>query len=204
MVSHDPYINPEHCLGPKGEPVSEGVMIRNLTAEEVQKYDCGSKKSRRFPKQVLVPHSHIPKFSEVLDLVKSSKAAAAKKVQLNVESKIYPHHPERSPEPDEFVKLIVAALKKAGLVERATLQSFDDRTLKAAQKQEPRLRRVLLTSDNHFDFVAAAKSDKVYALSPDFEWITADDVKALHKAGIKVIPWTVNDAEGWKKMIDIG
>src|SRR5262249_44772684 len=86
MISHEPGVSPVICGGaPKNK------MLHDTTADEVQKFDCGGKKNPRFPKQVSVPSTPIPRFSDFLKWVKG------KKVQINVETKIYPAHPELSP-----------------------------------------------------------------------------------------------------------
>ena len=126
---------------------------------------------------------------------------AARRVQFNIETKIYPSKPEITPPPKQFAEMIINLIKEYHLVDRAMLQSFDDRTLLASKAIEPKLRTVLLTSDNHFDYVKAVKAAQADILSPDFEWLLPEDVTALHESGIKVIPWTVEDAEHWKKLI---
>ena len=40
-------------------------------------------------------------------------------------------------------------------------------------------------------------------VSPNHEWITADDVKACHAAGIEVHPWTANDDEAWSRLLEM-
>ena len=40
--------------------------------------------------------------------------------------------------------------------------------------------------------------------SPYFKFLTKKTVKACHRKGIKVIPWTVNEANIMKRMKDMG
>lgn len=204
VISHDPFVNPEHCVTSGGQAVPAGVMIHDLTLEQVQSYDCGSKKNPHFPTQIPVPHTQIPRLSAVFELVKNSKVPNAKRVQFNIETKSYPGHPEWSPDPATFAKKFVNEVKAQGMLARTMLESFDNRTLRAAHKLAPKLRLVLLTSDNHIDYVAAARAEHAYAISPDYEWITADDVKSLHAHKVKVIPWTVDDPSAWTRMMDYG
>lgn len=204
VISHDPFINPEHCVDAKGQPPPPELMIHSLTAKVVQSYDCGGTRNPRFPKQQLVPHTPIPRFSDLLNLIKDSKLPAARTVRLNVETKIYPGHPDWTVAPEHFVDLVLKALKDAGMVKRTTLESFDDRTLRLAKKREAGLKTALLTSDNHFDYGAALKSAGADILSPDSDWILPEDVQALHKIGKKVLPWTVNDPQAWDRLIKMG
>jgi glycerophosphoryl diester phosphodiesterase len=204
VISHDPFINPEHCQGPHGEVVPESLMIHSLTAAKVQEFDCGSKKNPHFPNQQPVPQTPIARFNDLLRMLADSKLANAKTIHLNVETKIYPSAPELTPTPKQFVELIVKLLRQYKIVNRTTLESFDDRTLLAAKKLEPKLQTVLLTSDNHIDYVAAVKAAHADFLSPDSNWILPEDVQALPKNGIKVIPWTVNDPAGWDRLLKMG
>lgn len=201
VVSHDPFINPEHCINAEGQPAAPETMIHSLPLKKVQAYDCGSRKNPRFPKQQTVPQTKIPRFADVIQLLKDTPLPAGKTVQLNIETKIYPGHPDWTVDPQKFVKLILEQLKPAHLIARTTVESFDDRTLLIVKKLEPQLRTALLTSDNHLDFAAAVKSAKADILSPDFEWILPDDVKAIHKLGKRVIPWTVNEPAAWDRLI---
>ena len=50
VASHDPVLNPEICRGPKA-----GAVIRELTLEELRRYDCGSLRNPQFPRQQPVP-----------------------------------------------------------------------------------------------------------------------------------------------------
>ena len=52
----------------------------------------------------------------------------------------------------------------------------------------------------------AALAKRVHAdiVSPNHEWLTAEDVAGLHAAGVKVVPWTANTPEVWKKLVELG
>ena len=64
VVSHDPHINAEICTGPR----PGAIAIHELTLAELQQYDCGTLKNRRFPQQQPAPGARIPTLDEVLDL----------------------------------------------------------------------------------------------------------------------------------------
>src|SRR5437588_402578 len=46
VVSHDPVLNPEICRSPGGS-----TLIRVLTLAELRKWDCGSLRNPKFPRQ---------------------------------------------------------------------------------------------------------------------------------------------------------
>lgn len=204
VVFHDPFINPELCLGPKGAPIKTPPPIRSLSLAEVQAYDCGTLPNPRFPKQERAPGARIPALEQVFELVKNTKHAAGKKVRFNIETKSVPALPDLAPPPEKFASLVVTAVKNAGFLDRTVVQSFDHRTLIAAKKLEPRLEIAALISDNFVDHVAVAKSIGAKIVSPDKLWITKDAVKALHDAGIRVIPWTANSTDEWRALIELG
>jgi len=98
---------------------------------------------------------------------------------------------------EEFAKLVVAEVARYGLEKRVIVQSFDRRTLEAVRRLEPKLRLSMLISDNLPDLAAIASAQKVEFISPDALWITREDIAALHKLGVQVVPWTINDEAGW-------
>ncbi|MFI5346875.1 MAG: glycerophosphodiester phosphodiesterase [Elusimicrobiota bacterium] len=202
-VSHNKSIDPAICLGPGGK-TAEPVAIHSLTRAELDQYDCGALKNPRFPRQQPRPGEKMPTLEAVFDLVARSTYPAAAAMQFNIETKIVPGEPDLSPEPAEFARLVVGLVKKHHLESRVIVQSFDDRTLREVRKLAPKIRLSLLTSDNHLDYVALAKGLGAEIISPDSQWITADDVARLHKAGVQVAPWTVDDKAGWDRLIAMG
>lgn len=204
VVSHDPSISPERCLEAGGEPLAAPVPIRSLTMAQVKSYDCGSLPAPSFPEQSRSPGERIPTLEEVFELVARSTIPPAATVEFNIEAKIIPGSPEQAPGPERFVDLVAVLLEKHALISRTILQSFDDRPLRAMKKRLPKVRTSLLTSDNHFDFVLVARGLGADIISPDRQWITKDDVERLHRAGVQVHPWTVNDEAGWAAMLELG
>ncbi len=204
VVSHEPNITPALCLGPDGKKLDKPVPIRSLTLEEVKKYDCGSLPNPKFPKQVQVPGTRIPTLDEVFALVETSTWPAAKAAEFNIETKIFPAEPWLSPAPEAFAALVVNTVKKHGMQARVMVQSFDVRTLKAVRKLDPSIRLSQLTSEELVDIVPALKAAGIEIWSPNYKWITPEAVKAAHAAGIKVVPWTVNNAREWDALIDGG
>ncbi|MBX6358762.1 MAG: glycerophosphodiester phosphodiesterase [Acidobacterium ailaaui] len=212
VVSHFPFITPDHpgeriCTGPEVPP---HTAIRSLTLEQVKQYDCGSATLPNFPRQMAIPGTKIPTFDEVLDL------ATQGNFDFNVETKSFPSHPELTPSPEEFVKLVDDAVRRHHLQSRVILQSFDFRTLIAMKKLDPSIRLSALLSDNakddalmgipatNKDFVSVGKQTGAQIISPNYHLVTPEKVAAAHAAGLQVVPWTVNAPEDWQKMVDAG
>lgn len=201
VVSHDPYINSEICLDSEGKPPKKNTMIRSLTLKQVKSYDCGSVQNKRFPKQKIIKGEKIPTLDEVFKMVKASKHN--KDVEFNIETKIFPAHPEITPTPKEFSKLVVELVQKHKLQKRTIIQSFDYRTLLEVKKLDASIRTSQLTYANLLDSVAVVKASKADILSPHYDWITAGEIKRLHQNKLQVAPWTANDPETWKKLVEM-
>lgn len=204
VVSHEPKVTPELCLGPDGEKLNEALPLQQLTLAEVKKYDCGSLVNPRFPQQLPVPGTPMPTLEEVFSYVKTSGYENAATVEFNIETKIFPSQPELAPSPAEFAKLVVAAVKKHGLEKRVIVQSFDVRTLREVKKLAPAIRTSQLTYESLVDIVAAIKGAKADIWSPNHKWITREAVDEAHEAGIQVAPWTLNRRSEWDAAIAAG
>ncbi len=201
IVSHDPVINPRHCLDKDGKVVTSKVILKNITLKEVKEYDCGALKNSDFPKQTPVPKTSIPTLSEVFELATKDESLAASKVLFNIETKIEPGNPELYTDPGKFVKLLYAVIKKHGMEKRVIIQSFDFRTLVEIRKLDRRIPISLLLSDEPGDLAKLVKEYKPNIVSPNFKWVKEKHVNALKKLGVQTIPWTPNRESDWKKLI---
>lgn len=204
VVAHDQELDPALCLGPDGTRLQRPVPLRSLTLAELKRYDCGTLLNPRFPRQKPAPGERVPTLEEVFRLLAESPEPAARTARLNVETKSFPARPELAPPPEEFARLLLAAAKRAGLLERLIVQSFDHRTLAAVKRLRPSTRVSALISDNLPDLLHLARGLGAEIVSPHHEWITADEVRRLREAGVRVIPWTVNDEPGWRRMLEPG
>ena len=204
VLSHEPNVTPERCLGPDGAKLEKPVPIRSLTLAELKKYDCGAVPNPKFPRQIAIPGTRIPTLDELFTMVEKSGYEAAKKAEFNIETKIFPYAPAAAPPPAEFVKLVLDVVKKHGMEKRVIVQSFDVRTLKEVKKQAPEVRTSQLTEANLLDMVPALKSIKADYWSPDSKWLTPEAVKEVQAAGIKVVPWTINNKKEWELAIAAG
>jgi glycerophosphoryl diester phosphodiesterase len=190
VVSHDPYLHPPVCSG-----AVENATIHELTLAEVKQWDCGKVQNPGFAKQTPVPGTRMPTLDEVFTLGEKSR------VEFNIETKSFPDHPELTPSPDEFVKLVLDVVRKHKLEKRVMLQSFDFRTLHAMKKIAPEIRRVALWEGADRDFVSIAKEADAPIVSPAYRLVTPEKVAAAHAAGLQVVPWTANRPADWDKLV---
>jgi glycerophosphoryl diester phosphodiesterase len=191
VISHDPILHPPVCSGPV-----KSAMIHELTLAQVREWDCGAVRNPGFPLQQPVPGTRIPTLDEVFRL--ASRGA----FDYNIETKSFPDHPEYTPSPEEFVKLVLAKIREYRLEKRIILQSFDFRTLVAMRKLAPEIRLSALVSGDKRDFAAIAKeAANAEIVSPEFHLVTPAKVAAAHAAGIQVVPWTADTKADWDKLI---
>jgi len=231
VVSHDPYLNPDLVRGPDGKWLTaRGPLIRELTYEELLRYDVGrvnptSAYAKRWPEQHAADGARIPRLSDVFALV---QRAGNSTVRFNIETKTSPLAPDESVAPERFADLLVAAVRDAGMNHRASIQSFDWRTLAVVQAHAPELATVYLTAMSGFmDNIHADRSASPWTAGHHVRqygdsvprmvkgaggavWSPFDaDVTraALHEAqtlGLKVIAWTVNDPADMQRLIEWG
>lgn len=193
VISHDPHINPEICKGPH-----PGVAIHELTLAQLREYDCGALKNPHFPKQQPVPGTRIPTLDEVLSL------SSGNSVQFNIETKSFPDHPELTPAPDVFARMLLDVIRKHKLESRAIVQSFDFRTLLATKRLAPNIRLSALWEGDARPFVDIAREAEAGIISPLFKLVTPTQVKAAHAAKIEVVPWTADTPADWQMLVDAG
>jgi len=193
VISHDPHINGEICTGPH-----PGIAIHELTLAELREYDCGALKNPHFPKQHPVPGTRIPTLDEVLSLAKGNS------VQFNIETKSFPDHPELTPPPEVFSKMMLDVIRKHKLESRSIVQSFDFRTLRAMKRLAPEIRLAALWEGAARPFVDIARDAQAGIISPAFQLVTPEQVKASHAAHIEVVPWTADTPQDWQRLIDAG
>lgn len=232
VVSHDSVLNPDHTRGPDGTFLeAPGPAIRSLTLAELERYDVGRVKpgtsyAARFPQQRGMDGVRIPTLAAVFELVRQTKAD---QVRFNIETKLTPTSGHTTPDPESFAQALATALRDAGLAARATVQSFDWRTLVAMRRIAPEIERVCLTLEGGDgdtiqrgqagpspwtagldvdDFggsvprlVAAAGCG---AWSPFFRNLTPETVAEATSLGLKVIPWTVNEPLDMERVIELG
>ncbi|MBN2358096.1 MAG: glycerophosphodiester phosphodiesterase [Deltaproteobacteria bacterium] len=203
-VMHDPVLNPLICSRADGSAAPDGWLVREHTLAELQAFDCGRLRHPRFAQQQTVPGTPVPTLDEVIALVERSPSPTSRSVQLNVELKLVPGLPRQAPTPERFAALAVDCLRRHGMVQRSQIQSFDHRALAAVRKLEPALRLAALVDETHPDLVALARAVGAGTVAPHQRWLTAEDVAALHRARIRVVPWTVNDAADWQRLADWG
>jgi glycerophosphoryl diester phosphodiesterase len=202
VIHHDRRLNPDLARGPDGAWIAApGPLIRELTFAELQRHDVGrirpgSEYARRFPHQQPLDGTRIPRLSELF-------ARAGNTVRFNIETKLTPEAPGDTLPPEAFARALIGELRRAGVQARSTVQSFDWRTLKVAEREAPEIATSYLTE------AADSDPEKVHAAgariwSPDFRALDAARAATARRLGMKVIPWTVNERTDIARMLQLG
>jgi glycerophosphoryl diester phosphodiesterase len=230
VLSHDPALNSDIVRGADGKWLpGPGPAINTLTFAEIKRFDVGrldpsSKYARQFPGQKPVDGERIPALAELFELVRRS----GQTVRINIETKVSPEQPALSPNPETFARLLVEAIRAARLSRRATIQSFDWRTLLAGKKLAPDIETVCLTDPSTLRDKSAgagrapspwlagldpaehggsaarlAKAAGCGTWSPRFTELTPALVEEAHGLALKIVPWTVNAREDMARIIDM-
>lgn len=209
ILGHDEKLNSAICLDSNGKKLTKDVFVSELTAAELQKYDCGSTVNPRFPKQV-TSKQKMPTFEEFLTAVNAQEKALNMKFRLNVEIKVYNEYVKKNL--PRMVKEILSALKKHKLYEGSNIQSFDIEAIDIVRAQDAKILTSFLIEEKMSDILTKLnlkttsdliKKYKFNILSPKFTLMTKEQVKDLQSQGIQVIVWTVNEPQDWKSVIEM-
>jgi glycerophosphoryl diester phosphodiesterase len=201
VVHHDRRLNPDVARGPDGNWVSApGPTLHSLTFAELQRYDVGrirpgSEYAQRFPHQHPLDGTRIPKLEDLFRMV------GGRKVGFNIETKLLASHPDESVGPDEFAALLVREIRKAKA--KATIQSFDWRTLKIVEKTAPEIDTVYLTESRDAE-PQTVQSAGGRIWSPSLKDVTQRKLSIAKSLGLRVVAWTVNEPADIAVALDIG
>lgn len=210
VVSHDPWFSSDICLLPDGREIGDGDernhLVYQMDFEEVQKYDCGAKGNIRFPEQRKMS-VYKPLLSEVLAAAELHARETGRDLPFyNIETKCTPKGDGLfHPEPDEFAQLVVDVVREAGVAQRTTIQSFDNRTLKYLHGKYPELRLALLVENREGpekNLDALGFLPHIY--SPEYTLVDSALVRFCKNRNMLLIPWTVNDADHMRLLIELG
>ncbi|HEU4621311.1 MAG TPA: glycerophosphodiester phosphodiesterase [Burkholderiaceae bacterium] len=231
VVTHDRRLNPDHTRDACGrEPTPPTPAIRSLTLKQLRMYEVGIARSggetrRAFPRQRQRANARIPTLDEVFEFVGRHDTD----VRFNIETKLSPLAPDETASPQTFARLLVESIRRAGLVHRASVQSFDWRTLALVRALAPDITVVHLSSQQKgFDTLEAGKphaspwtngndidnyegsAPKLVAAMGGTVWApnaldaTPRRIGEAKALGLKVIVWTVNEPDDMARLIDLG
>lgn len=206
VVSHEPWMNPDICVDPNGNPVeAKKNNFYKMTYAQIAAFDCGSKYYPEFPRQQKVVE-HKPR---LVDLIKKVDELAPNGVlpQYFIEIKSTEKLEEAGYQPSVgvFVDKVIAALEKSIDPKRIYIISLDWRTLRDLHKKRPTWKTVALANITISPKSIVRKlgfTPTVYA--PKYTYFPKILINSFHRHGMKVIPWTVNSFHWMQKLINRG
>ncbi len=228
VIYHDAAISARLCRRRRGstspEPATE-PLVSGLTLAELRGYVADRNPDRkRFPTQdrSLTPsarrfglrdtlHAYTPPTLEELIRFAISHGTRGDRVLFDLELKRVPYHPEvigdgfDGQAPGLLEQRVVDVVQAAGVARRTRVRSFDHRAVRAIRCLEPGLSAaVLMAQTAPVDPAALVRSAGADTYCPDYRFLDAVQVRQCHAAGVRVLPWTVNDEADWLRLLDWG
>ena len=203
VVTHEPFMSNTICLKPNGQQITyteeKAFNLYQMTYKEIKQFDCGTKFHPAYPDQKKIA-VYKPLLSEVFQLATSKES----NVKFNIEIKSKPeYYGSYTPQPKDYVAIIIRAIVDSGYLDKVNLQSFDINILEEIKKQSANMPVALLIDESEsIDKKLNELSFKPEIISPYFELLDKELVKRLKSENFKIIPWTVNTTLHMQQMID--
>lgn len=231
VISHDTSLNPALARDASGRWLQPPrTPIRRLTLAQVKAHDVGRLDpehpyARQWPQQRPQDGQRVPTLAEVFEL---SRRLGANSLHFDIETKLNPDHPDDTLAPRPFVEALLKVVREHGMEGRVMIQSFDWRTLELLHQLAPGLRTMYLTIEsNGFHTLKDGRWTAGHELgrhggsvprmvrhsagtapgviwAPFFRNLTPDALAEARRLGLKVIPWTVNQNEDMRRLIQMG
>jgi glycerophosphoryl diester phosphodiesterase len=138
----------------------------------------------------------------------AAQRAKAARALLDLELKRVPFRPQiigdefDGEAPGEFESRVVDDLKRGGVLGRTIVRSFDHASIRALRSLEPSsATAVLVAGTAPLDPVSLVQRAGAQLYCPDFLFLREAHVKQARDAGLRVIPWTVNDPSDWERLL---
>jgi|GEM_PF-6866360 len=195
VVAHDPFLR-SNCLDPQGSALGkQKLYFRQMSLNEIRRYNCGTKAN---PEAVAT-------LAEVFAALQNLHTRTGEPVGINVELKYDPNHPEYFPARERYVSLMLEVLDHSHFeTSRLLFQSFDLPILKILRQRRPDLEisPLLGGKEDVERAVEIARDLQTTTVTPTAAFLNAELVRKIQSAGIRVVPWTVNDTTWLGKLLD--
>ncbi|WP_103019519.1 glycerophosphodiester phosphodiesterase family protein [Salinibacter altiplanensis] len=218
VVSHEPWMNPDICALPAGDPVPEDNArehnLYQMPYADIRQYDCGQRQHPDFPRQTSRPAAK-PRLRNVIERAEAYGTDHDRSpIFYNIEIKARPEWDGTfHPAPETFTRRVLNVIHEHGVAGRTTIQSFDERALRATRRLRGNrntgttVQLALLVTDATPDALrqqldALGFVPSVY--SPAHSVVDEALLRAAHDRGLRVVPWTVNERDTMRQLIRLG
>jgi glycerophosphoryl diester phosphodiesterase len=210
IISHEPWFSHHICIKPDSSQVTpleeKELLILNMTYKEIKAFDCGSRGNERFPEQQKMK-VYKPSLKEMVNAVETYCKTNNRELPFyNIEIKSNPEYYDTlTPNPENFVKLVLQKVKEIGIYDHCNLQSFDINILNEIHKQDDKIPvAYLIETTEGFEENLKMLNFLPTIYSPYHIFVNKELVEEVHSKKMKLIPWTVNEVERMKELIDLG
>lgn len=166
-------------------------FIDDMTLEELRKYDFGSYFSRDFEGTL------IPELYQLIEIVKDMTL-------INIEIKA----PKKN---NDLVKRTLDEIHKHGIEKNVIVSCFNPECIRLSKEIAPEIKTGFLYETGEladevrkFGIAKYCSELKTDAAHPEKTLITKEEVDELHKMGMAVNPWTVDERKDIERLTKIG
>jgi glycerophosphoryl diester phosphodiesterase len=163
---------------------NDAVVLRRLLAAKPSSIEADVE---LWPAGLVVAHD--TDLGDASGLTVKELLAAAGDTPVVLDAKCFP---DATPGPSEFVR----ALRP--LLQAVSIASFDECVIGEIARLRPQTPTTLLFERPPREASAAR------TLGPRQDIVTSDLIEGAHAAGVRVVPWTVNDVQTMAELIDLG
>jgi glycerophosphoryl diester phosphodiesterase len=149
-------------------------LVRDHALAQLKALDAGSWRGAEFAGQ------RLPTLDELLGW-------CASRVGLSIELKNGPLFY------DGLAEQVVDLVRRHGMLERASVISFDHQAIRRVKQLEPRLAAGVLFAARLVDAPAVARAAGAETIMPAYYFATPDVIDQAHAAGLTISVWTVDD-----------
>ncbi len=206
VVSHEPFFSEAISNIDSLKRDSLPNNIYKLSYSQIANIDCGSKGNAGFPDQVKMALAK-PLLKDVIQATEEYAIQTQRSLPFyNIEIKSRPEWDgEFHPGIEVYADLLMQVATDAQIEYRLTVQSFDDRPLQYVHQRYPDVILALLVEDS----TSAEDHLSQLGFTPNIYscyYLLVDEalVKFCKERGMKLIPWTVNDAAEIKRLKALG
>jgi len=234
VLSHDPRLNPALTRGADGRWLTTSPAIFSLSMDELEAFDVGrldpeSAYGRQWAGQKASDGARIPPRAALFELARDRRSPGGAPIRFNIETKVAPRAEVPTADAVTFAQAVVTAVRRAGMTDRVTVQSFDWSTLLEVHRLAPGTATACLTIESanmntlspgtdgaspwHAGLKLAdfgnslprlARASGCSTWSPFWRNVTEPVVAEAHGLGLRVVPWTLNEPADMERMIDLG
>lgn len=210
VVSHEQVMDHRYVTTPEGKYFNKAdekkYKLYEMPYDSIIKYDTGLKGDARFPQRKKIA-AHKPLLSDLVDEAEAyAKLNNMPLPYYNIEIKSSEKNDHvYAPEYREFTELALGVLLKKNITDRLIIQCFDTRVLNYIREKYPQIQLAYLVGKQMVSLEDAMSklnfTPEIF--SPDYTIVDKKLVKAVHKKGMKILPWTVDKYEDIQFMIDL-